>query len=71
MREKVYDKSVDYTLHFYERYFLPQAWWNGMGPDKRLSIKELKLREFRDRKTLLNPYQKEQLISASQNPSEL
>ena len=42
-----------------------------MGPDKSLSIKELKLREFRDRKTLLNPYQKEQLISASQNPSEL
>jgi len=30
-----------------------------MGPNKRTSIKELKLREFRDRKKLLNPYTKD------------
>ena len=34
-------------------------------------MKELKLREFRDRKKLLNPYTKEQLLSASQNPDQL
>jgi hypothetical protein len=30
-----------------------------------LSIKEMKLREFRERRKLLNPYQKEQLIASA------
>jgi hypothetical protein len=59
LTSKLYDKSVDLTLHFYERWVLPQEWWHGMGPSKRPSIKELKLREFRDRKKLLNPYTKD------------
>jgi hypothetical protein len=63
IRERIYDGSVDLTLRFYERYMLPQGWWHGMGPEGRVSIKELKIREFRDRKKLLNPYQKEQLIA--------
>ena len=42
-----------------------------MGPDKRTSIKELKLREFRDRKKLLNPYTRDQLMQSSANPEEL
>lgn len=71
LREKVYDKSVDMTLRFYERYMLPQGWWHGMSPEGRVGIKELKLREFRDRKKLLNPYQKEQLLAQSTNSAEL
>lgn len=36
-----------------------------------MPLKELKLREFRDRKKLLNPYQKEQLLATSSNSDEL
>ena len=59
IKSKLYDLSVDKTLKFYERWVLPQEWWHGHSETTRVSIKELKLREFRDRKKLLNPYQKE------------
>jgi hypothetical protein len=41
------------TLRFYERWILPQDTMNGVP---RVSLREIKLREFRDRKKLLNPY---------------
>ena len=50
--------AVDYTLKFYERWVLPQP-WHLPAAKERVSLKELKLREFRERKKLLNPYQKE------------
>ena len=55
---------MDKTLIFYERWILPQPWQHPSGKD-RVSIKELKLREFRERRKLLNPYQKEQLIASA------
>ena len=33
IRERVYDKAVDVTLRFYERWVLPQSWWNNYGPE--------------------------------------
>ena len=36
-----------------------------------MSLKELKLREFRDRKALLNPYKRDQLISSAANSVEM
>ena len=58
LRARAYDKAVDFTLRFYERYVLPRGeWW--AEADKRVSLRELKVREFRDRRKLLNPYQKE------------
>ena len=69
LREKLYDKSVSAALMFYERWVLPQSWWS--GSDQRVSIRELKLREFRERKALLNPYKREQLISSSVNSEQL
>jgi len=71
LRERLYDKSVDLTLRFYERWVLPQSWWNNYGPEQRVSLKELKLREFRDRKALLNPYKRDQLISSAVNSVEM
>ena len=60
----MYDYAVDKTLIIYERWILPQPWHHPSGKD-RVSIKELKLREFRERRKLLNPYQKEQLIASA------
>lgn len=55
MKQKLYDKAVDVSLKFYEKYVLPSG-------GQKLSLRELKLQEFRDRKKLLNPYQKEELL---------
>ena len=50
-KTKLYDKAVLKTLNVYEKWFLP--------PNKnRKSLIDIKKDEFRDRKKLLNPYQK-------------
>ena len=59
LRERLYDASVAGALWFYERWVLPQGWW----AVQRVGIRELKLREFRERRALLNPYKREQLIA--------
>ncbi len=59
LQSRLYDASVAQTLKLYERYVLPQEWWHGMNESKRISLRELKVKEFRDRKKLLNPYQKD------------
>ena len=56
IKQKLYNTSVNCTLYLYERWILPQTNIDG---GKRISLREIKLREFRDRKKLLNPYQKE------------
>lgn len=55
LKSRLYNLSVDYTLKFYERYVLPQPSKWAAAKD-RVGLREIKLREFRDRKKLLNPY---------------
>ena len=57
MRKSLYNKSIYYTIHFYENYILPRD----MNKNRK-SLTQLKQQEFIDRKRLLNPYQKELLI---------
>jgi hypothetical protein len=54
LKTKLYDKAVDITLKFYESVVLP--------PGHNVSLKNLKLKEYRDRKKLLHPYERETLI---------
>ena len=56
IKQKLYEYSVQQTLKVYENWVLPRTNLDGV---KRVSLREVKLREFRDRKKLLNPYQKE------------
>lgn len=62
IKERAYDKAVSVTLKLYEKWILP--------PNQKISLKELKLQEYRDRKKLLHPYQKEELLSKS-TPDEI
>jgi hypothetical protein len=55
LKSRSYDLAVDYTLRFYERWILPQPWHHSTAKD-RISLRELKLKEFRERRKLLNPY---------------
>ena len=54
IKDRLYAKSVNVTLNFYEKYVLPKG--------LKESLKDIKLKEFRERKKLLNPYQRDQLI---------
>lgn len=56
IKQRLYEFSVEQTLKVYEKWILPRTNLDG---GKRISLKEIKLREFRDRKKMLNPYQKE------------
>lgn len=55
MQSKVYNWAVLRTLNFYETYMLPKD-------PKRISLLQIKQKEFQDRKKLLNPYQKNLLV---------
>ena len=48
LSERIYDKSVDVTLKFYESWIIPKG--------QTISLRDLKLKEFNDRRKLLNPY---------------
>eukprot|EP00347_Sterkiella_histriomuscorum_P008809 403343668 len=57
-KEVGYDKAVDLTLKFYEKWVLPQ--------DVKLgSLRDIKNKEFLVRRKLLNAYQKDQLLQSS------
>jgi len=49
---------VQKTIHLYESYILPPH-------SKRVSLLDIKKQEFRERKKLLNPILKEQLLDSS------
>ena len=59
LKHKLYEKSVNLTLRVYENWILP--------PGVKTSLKDTKLKEFRDRRKLLNPYQRDQIITSSIN----
>jgi hypothetical protein len=66
MRTRLYDRAVLKTLFFYETWVLPDNDTYGWPKDQhRLSLREAKLKEFRERKALLNPYDKEKLLEAA------
>jgi len=52
LSQRLYAFSVEMTLRFYERWILPQETMNG---SPRISLKEIKLKEFRDRKSYSIP----------------
>lgn len=65
---KPYQSAVHKTLWFYESYLLPRekVCENGLTPygkPPRQPLFELKKQEFTDRKRMLNPYQKEMMVS--------
>lgn len=55
---KTYDKAVARTLVWYETWVLPPH-------SNRMTLRELKLQEFRERKQLLNPITSQALIEAA------
>lgn len=55
---KTYDKAVSRTLVWYESWVLPKH-------SSRMSLRDLKLQEFRERKQLLNPITSQSLIEAA------
>ena len=67
LKERAYDAAVARTLNFYESWVLPCPKEGGFLKQKRISLREAKLREFREKKQLLNPYEKISMLeSASQ-----
>ena len=66
-RAQLYDRAVARTLAIYENWILPDPAEHGFARTTRISLREAKLREFREKKKLLHPYEREQLLdSASQ-----
>jgi hypothetical protein len=62
-RSKPYQYMLQKTLHLYEHYVLPREIIHPNGlthfnKKKRTSLLQLKRQEFKDRKRMLNPYQK-------------
>ena len=64
-RERAYDAAVAKTLHFYEGWILPCPKMDGFQKQTRISLREAKLREFREKKKLLNPYERDMLLESS------
>lgn len=48
IKDYLYDKAVEKTLKYYERWVLPKG--------QLTSLRDIKLKEFNDRRKLLNPY---------------
>ena len=66
-KNRLYDRAVNATLHLYESWILPCPVTYGFQSTKLISLREAKLIEFRERKKLLNPYERPMLLeSASQ-----
>lgn len=62
-RQSAYNRAVQKTLDFYEKWVLPDNETYGFpAENRRMSIREAKLKEFRKRKALLNPYEKNKLL---------
>ena len=62
LRERTRARAVNLVLRFYEAWIIPP---------QRVSLIELKRREFRDRKLLLNPYKKEEVIVRAKDPQKM
>ena len=59
---KGYNKAIGFTIRYYEKWILPDIEKSGFSGPSLPSLRELKLREFRERKKLLNPYEKDILV---------
>ena len=62
---RVYDRSVFRVLNFYESWILPDMKTGGFNATYRPTLKQIKLKEFRERKKLLNPYSREQMVDGA------
>ena len=61
-----YDRAVLRTLNFYEKWILPDNDMYGWPKEnRRISLREAKLKEFRIRRALMNPYDKTRLLETS------
>ena len=70
-RERAYDAAVAKTLLFYESWILPCPKMDGFQKQTRISLREAKLREFREKKKLLNPYERDMLLDSSTQDERL
>ena len=62
---RYYDKAVLRALYVYEGWILPDMKNGGFTSTSRQSLYQTKLKEFRERKKLLNPYSREQMIEGA------
>ena len=53
------------VLNFYEGWILPDMKTGGFNATYRPTLKQMKLKEFRERKKLLNPYSREQMVDGA------
>ena len=59
----LYDRAVLKTLGLYEKWILPENDMYGFPSNRKLiSLREAKLREFKERKNLLHPYEGPKLL---------
>ncbi len=68
---KLYDKTVYRTLTLYENWILPDMANGGFLNTSRMTLKQAKLREFREKKKLLNPYERDMIISAANQEEQI
>ena len=71
VKERAYDTAVARTLQLYENWILPCPKTGGFQAQTRVSLREAKLREFREKKSLLNPYERDALIGSSSQEERL
>ena len=71
MRGALYRRAVNSTLRFYESWILPDMKTGGWVAKSRLSLKEAKLAEFRLKKKLLNPYERDLLLDSANQEERL
>ena len=70
-RESLYDSAVARTLYFYENWILPCPKESGFHRQTRISLHEAKMIEFKEKKKLLNPYDKELLLDSANQEERL
>lgn len=54
LKQRVHSYLIDKVLNFYEKWVIPP---------NSVSLRQLKLQEFEDRKRLLHPYERDKVIS--------
>jgi hypothetical protein len=71
LKERAYDAAVGKTLAFYETWVIPCPKQGGFEREYRISLHEAKLREFREKKQLLNPYERTLLLDGASQEERL
>ena len=70
-KDLLYDKAVSRTLALYETWVLPCPISHGFQNSKIITLREAKLIEFRERKKLLNPYERPLLIDGASQEEKI